>query len=106
LELKALSQERDPDKFRDGVVSFCRRTGWSRRDVEERVRQLKTSTTIPKAKRLKGKDFLALETESISWVFPGIIPSRGVFVVGGHAGAGKTLSPMMLSVRSYCVRNS
>ena len=90
LELKALSQERDPDKFRDGVVSFCRRTGWSRRDVEERVRQLKTSTTIPKAKRLKGKDFLALETESISWVFPGIIPSRGVFVVGGHAGAGKT----------------
>jgi DNA-binding MarR family transcriptional regulator len=90
LELKALSQERDPDKFTDGIVTFCRRYGWSRRDVEARIRQLKTSTTTPKAKRLKGKDFLALETESISWVFPGIIPSRGVVVLGGHAGTGKT----------------
>jgi len=90
LELKALSQERDPDKLTDGIIAFCRRSGWSRRDVEARIRQLKTSTTTPKAKRLKGKDFLALETESISWVFPGIIPSRGVVVVGGHAGTGKT----------------
>ncbi len=90
LELKALSQERDPDKQIDGIIAFCRRYGWSRRDVEQRIRQLKTSTTTPKAKRLKGKDFLSLETESISWVFPGIIPSRGVFVIGGHAGAGKT----------------
>jgi RecA-family ATPase len=90
LELKALSQERDPDKFTDGIIAFCRRYGWSRRDVEARLRQFKTSTTTPKAKWLKGKDFLALETESISWVFPGMIPSRGVVVLGGHAGTGKT----------------
>jgi predicted transcriptional regulator len=90
LELLALSQERDPDKFIDDRIAFCRRYGWSRQEVEQRLRQLKTSTTTPKAKRLKGKDFLSLETESISWVFPGIIPSRGVFVIGGHAGAGKT----------------
>lgn len=90
LELKAIAQERDPYKFTDKLIEFCRRTGWTRRDVEQQIRLLKTSTIVPKAKRLKGKDFLALETESISWVFPGIIPSRGVFVVGGHAGAGKT----------------
>jgi len=90
LELKALSQERDPDKFTDGIIAFCRRYGWSRRDVEARLRQFKTSTTTPKAKLLNGKDFLALETESISWVFPGMIPSRGVVVLGGHAGTGKT----------------
>jgi hypothetical protein len=90
LELLALAQERDPDKFIDDRIAFCRRYGWSRQEVDQRLRQLKTSTTTPKAKRLKGKDFLALETESISWVFPGIIPSRGVFVIGGHAGAGKT----------------
>jgi len=63
LELKALSQERDPDKLTDGIIAFCRRSGWSRRDVEARIRQLKTSTTTPKAKRLKGKDFLALERD-------------------------------------------
>ena len=90
LELLALAQERDPDKFIDDRIAFCRRYGWSRQEVDQRIRQLKTSTTTPKAKRLTGKDFLALETESISWVFPGIIPSRGVFVIGGHAGAGKT----------------
>jgi len=90
LELLALSQERDPDKFIDDRIAFCRRYGWSRQEVEQRLRHLKTSTTTPKAKRLKGKDFLSLETESISWVFPGIIPSRGVVVLGGHAGAGKT----------------
>jgi hypothetical protein len=90
LELLALSQERDPDKFIDDRIAFCRRYGWSRQEVEQRLRQLKTSTTTPKAKRLKGKDFLSLETESIGWVFPGIIPGRGVFVIGGHAGTGKT----------------
>lgn len=90
LELKAIAQERDPYKFTDKLIEFCRRTGWTRRDAEQQIRLLKTSTVTPKAKRLKGKDFLALETESISWVFPGIIPSRGVFVVGGHAGTGKT----------------
>lgn len=90
LQLVALSQERDTDKLIDGIIAFCRRYGWSRRDVEQRLRQLKTTTTTPKASRLKGKNFLALETESISWVFPGIIPSRGVFVIGGHAGTGKT----------------
>ncbi len=90
LELKTLSQERDAFKFNDRIIEFCRRTGWSRRDAEQQIRLMKTSITTPKAKRLKGKDFLALETESISWVFPGIIPSRGVFVIGGHAGTGKT----------------
>jgi hypothetical protein len=90
LELKALSQERDPDKLTDRIIAFCRRYGWSRKDVEQRIRQFKTSTTTPKAKRLKGKDFLTLETESIGWVFPGIIPSRGVVVLGGNAGVGKT----------------
>jgi hypothetical protein len=90
LELKAIDQERDSCTRRDRVIEFCRRTGWSKTDVEQEIQRLKTSTITPKAKRLKGKDFLALETESISWVFPGIIPSRGVFVIGGHAGAGKT----------------
>lgn len=90
LELKEIAQERDTYKYIDKVIEFCRRTGWNRRDVEQQIRLLKNSTIAPKAKRLKGKDFLALETESISWVFPGIIPSRGVFVIGGHAGAGKT----------------
>ena len=90
LELKAIAQERDPYKSIDLIIEFSRRTGWSRRDIEQQIRLFKTSTTIPKAKRVKGKDFLGLETESISWVFPGIIPGRGVFVLGGHAGAGKT----------------
>jgi DNA-binding PadR family transcriptional regulator len=90
LQLMALSQERDNDKLIDGIIAFCRRYGWSRRDVEQRLRQLKTTTTTPKSSRLKGENFLGLETESISWIFPGIIPSRGVFVIGGHAGTGKT----------------
>ncbi|MBD2124869.1 AAA family ATPase [Microcoleus sp. ZQ-A2] len=90
LELKAIAQEHDPYKFTDKLIEFCRRTGWSRRDAEQQIRLFKTSTITPKAKRLKGKDFLRLETESISWVFPGIIPGRGVFVLGGNAGAGKT----------------
>lgn len=90
LELVMIATERDPYKFTDKLIEFCRRTGWTRRDAEQQIRLLKTSTIVPKAKRLGGKAFLSTETESISWVFPGIIPSRGVVVVGGHAGAGKT----------------
>ncbi|MGB7440690.1 MAG: AAA family ATPase [Coleofasciculaceae cyanobacterium] len=90
LELKALARERDPFKYTDKLIEFCRRTGWSRRDVEQQIRLFKNNTVTPKTKHFSLKDFLALETESISWVFPGLIPSRGVSVIGGHAGAGKT----------------
>ena len=90
LELKQIAQEKDPLKFLDKIVQFCRATGWKRSDVEQQIRLFKLGTTTPKSERCKGKEFLGLETESISWVFPGIIPSRGVFVIGGDAGVGKT----------------
>ncbi len=90
LELKAIAQEKDALKFIDKIVHFCRSTGWKRSDVEQQIRLFKVGTTTPTTERCKGQEFLALETESISWVFPGIIPSRGVFVIGGDAGVGKT----------------
>jgi AAA domain/Bifunctional DNA primase/polymerase, N-terminal len=90
LELKQIAQEKDALKFIDKIVHFCRSTGWKRSDVEQQIRLFKVGTTTPTAERCKGQEFLALETESISWVFPGIIPSRGVFVIGGDAGVGKT----------------
>ena len=89
-DLLALAQEKDPDKFIDDRIAFCRRYGWSRREVDQRIAQLKSVNTKPQAKRLTGEKFISLETESISWVFPGIIPSRGVSIVGGNAGVGKT----------------
>lgn len=90
LELKQIAQEKDALKFIDKIVHFCRSTGWKRSDVEQQIRLFKVGTTTPTAERCKGQEFLTLETESISWVFPGIIPSRGVFVIGGDAGVGKT----------------
>lgn len=89
-DLLALAQEKDPDKFIDDRIAFCRRYGWSRREVDQRIGQLNSVNTKPQAKRLTGKEFISLETESISWVFPGIIPSRGVSIIGGNAGVGKT----------------
>jgi len=89
-DLQALTQEKDPDKFIDDRIAFCRRYGWSRREVDQRIAQLKSVNIKPQAKRLTGKSFLSLETESMSWVFPGIIPSRGVSIIGGNPGVGKT----------------
>jgi DNA-binding transcriptional ArsR family regulator len=89
-ELLALAQESDPDKFIDDKIAFCRRYGWNRQEVDQRIRQLKSSTTAPKAKLLTGKDFFASEIDSISWILPGILPSPGVFILGGQAGVGKT----------------
>jgi len=89
-DLQNLAQEKDPDKFIDDRIAFCRRYGWNRREVDQRIAQLKAVNTKPQAKRLTGESFISLETESMSWVFPGIIPSRGVSIIGGNPGVGKT----------------
>jgi KaiC/GvpD/RAD55 family RecA-like ATPase len=90
LELQAIAQEKDPYKFTDRLIEFCRRTGWSRTDALQQIRLFKLGVRTPKAKRFKGKDFLAKETEALSWVFPGQIPARGITVLGGVAGSGKS----------------
>lgn len=90
LELQALAQEKNFTKFTNKLIDFCRRSGWTRADALQRIRQFKLGTKTPKAKRLKGKDFLAKETEALSWVFPGQIPARGITVLGGVAGSGKS----------------
>jgi KaiC/GvpD/RAD55 family RecA-like ATPase len=90
LELQAIAQEKDPYKFTDRLIEFCRRTGWSRTDALQQIRLSKLGVRTPKAKRFKGKDFLAKETEALSWVFPGQIPARGITVLGGVAGSGKS----------------
>lgn len=89
-ELLALAQETDPDKFIDAKIAFCRNYGWNRLEVEQRIRQLKNSTTTPKAKLLTGKDFFASDIDRISWLFSGIVPIPGVFMIGGQPGTGKT----------------
>ena len=90
LELQAIAQEKDPYKFTDRLIEFCRRTGWSRTDALQQIRLFKLGARTPRAKRFKGKDFLAKETEALSWVFPGQIPARGITVLGGVAGSGKS----------------
>lgn len=90
LELQAIAQEKDSYKFIDRLIEFCRRTGWSRADALQQIRLFKLGTRTPRAKRFKGKDFLAKETEALSWVFPGQIPARGITVLGGVAGSGKS----------------
>lgn len=90
LELQALAQEKNSIKFTNKLIDFCRRSGWTRTDALQEIRRFKVGTKTPKAKRLKGKDFLAKETEALSWVFPGQIPARGITVLGGVAGSGKS----------------
>lgn len=59
-------------------------------EIRKAIAQSKNATRTVRAERLSGKELMQRETEAIGWIFPGIVPSRGVSVWGGHAGCGKT----------------
>lgn len=90
LELQLLASESDSIKQIVEIISFCQRYGWSKRDVEQQIRTIKTGSTTQQARRITGPEFLAMESETIRWIYPGIIPARGVCILAGHPGAGKT----------------
>lgn len=62
----------------------------STKELQELVDFSKGRSSGIKAQRHTGAEFLRLETEGIKWLIPGIIPGRGVTILGGAPGAGKT----------------
>jgi hypothetical protein len=90
LELKALAKETDSIKYKRKRAELCCRYRLTKREVDEEIAVLSNKISTSKAKRYKGKEFLQLESAAMSWLVPGCIPSRGVFLLGGMPGAGKT----------------
>lgn len=90
LELKALLTEKDSLKRKRKRAELCRRSGLTKGEIEEELQKLANDISAQSAKRMKGRDFLMLENQGVSWLFPGILPRRGVFTIGGMPGAGKT----------------
>jgi hypothetical protein len=69
---------------------ICARYRISHKELQELVDFTKGRTTASQTKCYNGANFLKLETEGIKWLIPGIIPGRGVTILGGAPGAGKT----------------
>jgi CHC2 zinc finger/AAA domain len=90
LEVLAYSDEVDPFRKMRLKGEISARYRISNKELQELVDFTKGRTTATKAQRHTGADFLKLETEGIKWLIPGIIPGRGVTILGGAPGAGKT----------------
>ncbi|MGL4376305.1 MAG: CHC2 zinc finger domain-containing protein, partial [Microcoleaceae cyanobacterium] len=92
LRLDILSYSDEVDPYRKILLKgdICARYRISTKALQELVDFTKGRTTATKAQRHTGTEFLKLETEGIKWLIPGIIPGRGVTILGGAPGAGKT----------------
>ncbi|WP_374825419.1 AAA family ATPase [Aerosakkonema sp. BLCC-F183] len=90
LEVLAYSNESDPFKKMRMKGQICANYRISAKELQELVDFIKGRSTVPKAKRFTGAEFILLETEGIKWLIPGIVPGRGVTILGGAPGAGKT----------------
>lgn len=90
LEVLAYTEETNPFKKLQLKGEICSRYRISRRDLEELSAEATGQTNTLKAKRYTGEEFLRLEPEGIGWLVPGIIPARGVTILGGAPGSGKT----------------
>ncbi len=90
LEVLAYSDEQDLFKKLRLKGQICANYRISAKELEKLVDAIKGRKTTPKSKRHTGSEFLLLETEGIKWLIPGIIPGRGVTILGGDPGVGKT----------------
>jgi hypothetical protein len=90
LELQSLSQEHDPIKRTLKISRLIKERQLSRRDIESMLASVSNDSTRPKAVRHKIGDFIQLESGSTSTqLVPGMI-GKGVNLIAGEGGAGKT----------------
>jgi hypothetical protein len=90
-ELLNLSKETDTLAFKLKITEISRKTGMSRRDIEEEITRFATKKSERKPQLYMGSKFLTMEFGGgLKWLFPGILPALGVSLWGGDAGVGKT----------------
>ncbi|MFL9458026.1 AAA family ATPase [Tolypothrix campylonemoides VB511288_2] len=90
LELLALLKEEDPIARTFKRNELCGKFSISGRDIDQLLSTLETANRTPKAKRFGASEFRALEPEGLTWLIPGLLPSKGLTVLGGSPGVGKT----------------
>ncbi len=89
-DLKLLTLIDDPIERDIEIAKLAPKYHLSAQQVKGHLSHLGQQQTTPKAKRWKGSEFLYLESESLTWLVPGILPGRGVTILGGMPGVGKT----------------
>lgn len=89
-DLKLLSLIDDPIERDIEIAKLAPKYHLNSQQVKGHLSHLDQQQTTPKTKRWKGSEFLYLESESLTWLIPGILPGRGVTILGGMPGVGKT----------------
>ncbi|MDF5732478.1 MAG: AAA family ATPase [Rhizonema sp. PD38] len=90
LELQVLLKETDPIKRVRKRSEICSNFSISSKDVEMLLATLDSVNRTVKAKRYDAVAFRELEPEGLTWLIPGLLPSKGLTVLGGAPGVGKT----------------
>lgn len=90
LDLLAYLDENNPYKKIRLKGEICSNYRVSAKDLQELIAEISQKNKAPKATIFNGAEFLKLESEGLQWLIPGIFPARGVTIVAGDAGAGKT----------------
>lgn len=90
LAIKAYLSEEDTFKQVQLKGEICSSYRITKSDFDALVGALTASQTSQPTKYYSGEDFLFLESEGLEWLFPGISPARGLTLLYGMPGSGKT----------------
>ena len=90
MELQLLLKESDPITRIFKRNEICSKFSLPGRDVDNLLNAVEAANNTAQCRRLSAQEFLEMEPEGLSWLIPGLLPTKGVAVVGGPPGSGKS----------------
>lgn len=90
LEIQALLKESDPIRRLRLRGEICSSYRISSKDLAELLKHLERAQSTPKQHVFSAGEFLAQESEALSWLVPGLLPVGETLLLAAQAKAGKT----------------
>ncbi|MBR8840903.1 MAG: AAA family ATPase, partial [Stigonema ocellatum SAG 48.90 = DSM 106950] len=90
LEIQRYSTEPDPIAKALLKSEICSHYRISEKNLNQLVEVINQASSTAAPKLYTAAEFMRLETGGVEWLFPGLLLGRGVTILGGDPGIGKT----------------
>ncbi|MBR8840541.1 MAG: AAA family ATPase, partial [Stigonema ocellatum SAG 48.90 = DSM 106950] len=90
LEIQRYATEPDPIAKALLKSEICSHYRISEKNLNQLVEVINQSSSTAAPKLYTAAEFMRLETGGVEWLFPGLLLGRGVTILGGDPGIGKT----------------
>ncbi|MBR8840002.1 MAG: AAA family ATPase, partial [Stigonema ocellatum SAG 48.90 = DSM 106950] len=90
LEIQRYSTEPDPIAKALLKSEICSHYRISEKNLNQLVEVINQASAASAPKLYTAAEFMRLETGGVEWLFPGLLLGRGVTILGGDPGIGKT----------------